>query len=58
MPQVWIVQNMGKTLEDAVNIAEELEETAKLFFLLRGIPDVRYLSDAQVQELLPAARRR
>lgn len=41
---------MGKTIEDAVNNAEELEETAKLTFLLRGHP-IRYLTDAERAEL-------
>lgn len=44
----------GKTLEEAVNMAEELEETAKLFFLLHGGPsDVRYLTDEQIRALAP-----
>lgn len=42
----------GKTLEDAVNMAEELEETAKLVFLLQGPPaGVRYLDEQQIREL-------
>ena len=46
---------MGKNLEEAVNIAEELEETAKLVFLLRqGQGEVRHLSGAEIQELLPS----
>lgn len=40
----------GKSLEDAVYNAEELEETAKLFMLLNG-RNVRYLDKAQVAEL-------
>jgi ribulose-5-phosphate 4-epimerase/fuculose-1-phosphate aldolase len=41
----------GKTLTDAVYAAEELEEAAKLFLLLRGhLP--RLLSDGQVDDLL------
>jgi ribulose-5-phosphate 4-epimerase/fuculose-1-phosphate aldolase len=41
----------GKTLTDAVYAAEELEEAAKLFLLLRGrLP--RLLSDNQVDDLL------
>jgi len=40
----------GATLEQAVNAAEELEETAKLFFLLRG-SDIRYLTQEEIQEL-------
>jgi ribulose-5-phosphate 4-epimerase/fuculose-1-phosphate aldolase len=44
----------GKTLEDAVNTAEELEETAKLFFILRGNPaGMRYLTGEQIRELVP-----
>jgi len=43
----------GATLEDAVNTAEELEETAKLVFLLQGNPlGVRYLAESQVWELI------
>lgn len=41
---------LGKDLEDAVNNAEELEETAKLLFLLRR-EEPRYLTDAEVEEL-------
>lgn len=40
----------GRTLTDAVYAAEELEEAAKLFLLLRGLP-VRQLSVAQVADL-------
>jgi 3-dehydro-4-phosphotetronate decarboxylase len=40
----------GKSLEDAVYNAEEMEETAKLHLLLGG-RDVRYLNAAQVAEL-------
>ncbi len=40
----------GSDFEDAVNNAEELEETAKLYFLLMG-HEVNYLTDAQVNEL-------
>lgn len=40
----------GKTLQDAVYAAEELEETAKLFLLLRGA-NTRALSAKQVAEL-------
>ena len=40
----------GKTIEDAVYTSEELEETAKLYFLLEGRP-TRLLTLAQVQEL-------
>jgi ribulose-5-phosphate 4-epimerase/fuculose-1-phosphate aldolase len=42
----------GKTLEDAVYAAEELEEAAKLALMLRGVPGVRQLSPAQVDDLL------
>jgi len=41
----------GKTLTDAVHAAEELEEAAKLFLLLRGPPS-RTLTPAQVDDLL------
>jgi ribulose-5-phosphate 4-epimerase/fuculose-1-phosphate aldolase len=41
----------GKTLTDAVYAAEELEEAAKLFLLLRG-QSPRLLNDAQVDDLL------
>ena len=42
----------GKTLLEAVDIAEELEETAKLYFLLQGnTARMRTLTDKQVQEL-------
>jgi ribulose-5-phosphate 4-epimerase/fuculose-1-phosphate aldolase len=41
----------GKTLTDAVYAAEELEEAAKLFLLLRG-RSPRLLSDTQVDDLL------
>jgi ribulose-5-phosphate 4-epimerase/fuculose-1-phosphate aldolase len=40
----------GNSLEDAVYAIEELEETAKLFLLLRGLP-VRALSNEQVAQL-------
>jgi 3-dehydro-4-phosphotetronate decarboxylase len=40
----------GATLADAVNAAEELEETAKVFLLLRG-QDVRVLGKEQLDEL-------
>src|SRR5215216_4475755 len=39
------------TLEAAVYAAEELEESARLFLLTRGLP-IRLLSSAQVQELV------
>ncbi|MBL6455621.1 aldolase [Belnapia sp. T6] len=41
----------GKTLDDAVYAAEELEEAAKLALLLRGQP-ARTLTEAQVADLL------
>lgn len=37
-------------LEAAVNTAEELEETAKLFLLLKGV-ETRPLDDAQIEDL-------
>lgn len=40
----------GSSLEAAVDAIEELEETARLFLLLRGQP-VRWLSSDQVSEL-------
>ena len=40
----------GTTLEAAVYAVEELEETAKLFLLLRGLP-VRALTESQIAEL-------
>ena len=40
----------GDTLEAAVFAMEELEETAKLYLLLRGL-NPRYLSPAQVADL-------
>lgn len=41
----------GKTLTDAVYAAEELEEAAKLFLMLRG-QSPRLLTPAQVDDLL------
>jgi ribulose-5-phosphate 4-epimerase/fuculose-1-phosphate aldolase len=41
---------LGANLVEAVNNAEELEETAKLYFLLAG-RDVRHLSDGEIAEL-------
>ena len=41
----------GKTLTDAVYAAEELEEAAKLYLLLRGTAP-RLLTAAQVDDLL------
>jgi ribulose-5-phosphate 4-epimerase/fuculose-1-phosphate aldolase len=40
----------GETLEAAVFATEELEETAKLYLLLRGL-NPRYLSPEQVADL-------
>jgi ribulose-5-phosphate 4-epimerase/fuculose-1-phosphate aldolase len=41
----------GETLEGAVFAIEELEETAKLYLLLRGL-NPRYLTPAQIADLL------
>ena len=41
----------GETLEAAVFATEELEETAKLYLLLRGL-NPRYLSPEQVRDLV------
>src|ERR1700712_3978221 len=43
----------GETLEAAVFAIEELEETAKLYLLLRGL-NPRYLTPAQVSDLTKA----
>ena len=46
----------GKSLEDAIHATEELEETAKLYLMLRGMK-TRFLSPEQVaalRELFPA----
>ena len=40
----------GASLDEAVYAAEELEETAKLFFVLRGCA-TRYLTAGQIAEL-------
>ena len=40
----------GASLEAAVYATEELEETAKLFLLLRNVP-IRTLTDSQIDEL-------
>ena len=42
----------GRTLADAVHASEELEEAARLALLLRGVPGVRRLTPAQVDDLL------
>ena len=41
----------GRTLEAAVNATEELEETARLYLMLRGL-NPRLLTQAQVQDLV------
>lgn len=41
----------GRTLEAAVNATEELEETARLYLMLRGL-NPRLLSPTQVQDLV------
>ena len=43
---------VGSSLDAAVNAIEELEETARLYLLLRGAK-TRFLTPAQVKELLP-----
>jgi ribulose-5-phosphate 4-epimerase/fuculose-1-phosphate aldolase len=44
----------GASLVEAVNAAEELEETAKLHFLLHSSSrPVRYLTDGEITELAP-----
>lgn len=45
----------GADLTEAVNNAEELEETAKLYFLLSG-KSIRYLTPEEVAALEPVAR--
>ncbi|MCK0195340.1 aldolase [Ancylobacter sp. 6x-1] len=47
---------LGKDLEDAVNNAEELEETARLAFILRG-EKIRYLTAPEIAELRAMAPR-
>lgn len=42
----------GATLRDAVHASEELEEAARLALLLRGVPGVRTLTPAQVDDLI------
>ena len=45
----------GPSLVDAVNSAEELEETAKLYFLLLSSgKSIRYLSEKEIAGLTPA----
>lgn len=41
---------LGRDIDEAVDNAEELEETAKLYFLLRG-ENIRYLSEDDIAEL-------
>ncbi len=45
---------LGPSLAEAANTFEELEETARLFFILDGAP-VRHLTAAEVAELWPAS---
>lgn len=40
---------VGKTLDEALNLAEEIEENAKIHFILNGMGC--YLTDAQIEEL-------
>ena len=40
---------VGKSLDDALNLAEEIEENAKIHFILNGKGS--YLTDAQIEEL-------
>ena len=47
---------MGASIEEAVDRAEELEETAKLYLLLRG-ERMRELTKAQVKEIEDVFRR-
>lgn len=42
----------GATLAEAVHAAEELEEACRLALLLRGVPGVRVLSPARIEDLL------
>ncbi len=46
----------GETLDDAVWAAEELEEAARLALMLRGLPGLRALDAAQVDDLLATIR--
>lgn len=56
--KAWLLANHGsvvggKNLTEAVNNAEELEATCKLYFTLRPCQDhIRYLTDDEVKELL------
>ncbi len=45
---------VGSDLVEAVNNAEELEETAKLYFILHN-RSIRYLEPGEVEELRPTA---
>ena len=47
----WSDRVAGASLDAAVNAIEELEETARLYLLLRGAK-TRFLTPAQVKELL------
>ena len=48
---------LGSTLEEAADRCEELEETAKLWFLLRG-EKLRLLTEAEQQEIIQTFRTR
>ncbi len=53
--QAFLLQNhgpvvAGDSLEEAVNNAEELEETARLYFLLHQ-HDIHYIGDTDIQQL-------
>ncbi len=41
----------GENMKEACHKFEELEETAKLYFLLKN-QDIRYLSDTEIEELI------
>lgn len=43
---------LGASLTEAANAMDEMEETAKLMFLLKD-SNVRYLTEAEVSELRP-----
>jgi ribulose-5-phosphate 4-epimerase/fuculose-1-phosphate aldolase len=48
---------LGRTLDEAADRAEELEENARLYFLLRG-ERVRELSTPEQNEIIRAFRSR
>lgn len=53
---VFLLQNhgsviVGRSLEDAMNLVEEFEETAKLYWFMKG-QDTRYLSQHEIDALL------